>query len=449
MAEPRPRQKVQHIPGVILQDGSIAEMVYCPEEGTTAFLVGGKDRWSRETQIVLSDDEVLVPYSPQNNLLTHEVLLLPSDAREYGSEQELVLAIRSFIHRFVDVSPEFEEIAVQYVLFTWLFDDFNEVPYLRVQGDFGSGKSRFLLTVGSLCYRSIFASGASTVSPVFRILDSFRGTLVIDEGDFRVSDEKAEIVKIFNNGHARGFPVLRSEQAPTKEFNPRAFIVFGPKVIATRGLFDDRALESRCISTTLGERRLRPDIPLNLTDEFRREARELRNQLLAFRFRTKGTRRGVRESGERGLEPRVAQIFAPLLATVADEEVRGRLREVCRRMSGELRDYRGGSLEGQVLEVVAALRGQGGRIVVKDIAEEFIRRFGEEFGWQATPRWIGNVLRKRLLLKTVKTQGNFVVPASEFPAIDALCERYGVSVTEGRHGDVGDVPREGQGEAHP
>ena len=67
------------------------------------------------------------------------------------------------------------------------------------------------MTVGSLCYKPIFASGASTVSPLFRTLDLFRGTLVIDEGDFRFSDEKAEVIKILNNGNARGFPVPRTE----------------------------------------------------------------------------------------------------------------------------------------------------------------------------------------------------------------------------------------------
>ena len=29
---------------------------------------------------------------------------------------------------------------------------------------------------------------------------------MIDEGDFRFSDEQAEIVKILNNGNARAFP---------------------------------------------------------------------------------------------------------------------------------------------------------------------------------------------------------------------------------------------------
>ena len=70
---------------------------------------------------------------------------------------------------------------------------------------------------------------ASTVSPIFHILDMFRGTLVLDEADFRFSDEKAELSKILNNGNVQGFPVLRTMVNQKGEFNPRAFNVFGPK----------------------------------------------------------------------------------------------------------------------------------------------------------------------------------------------------------------------------
>jgi hypothetical protein len=37
----------------------------------------------------------------------------------------------------------------------------------------------------------------------------------------------------------------------------------------------------------MGARELRPGIPLSFTEEARREAREIRNQLLLFRFRRK------------------------------------------------------------------------------------------------------------------------------------------------------------------
>ena len=213
-----------------------------------------------------------MPYSPGNNLLRNEVVLFPLEAAEYESEQKLVEEIQSFIHCYVDVSPLFEQIASYYVLFSWVYDAFNELPYLRLRGDAGSGKTRFLLTVGSLCYKPIFASGVSTVSPLFRILDSMRGTLIVDEGDFRFSDEKAELVKILNNGNGSGFPVLRSESVSGREFSPKAYSVFGPKLIATRGYFQDRALESRCLTEEMGGRKLREDVPINLGNEYVAEA---------------------------------------------------------------------------------------------------------------------------------------------------------------------------------
>src|SRR3989442_1692419 len=337
----------------VLPDGSLAEMV-C-QENRTLFCVS-KDGDFRYEANLLVNGQRLVPYSPRNNLLTNEVVLFPSEPLEYGSEQELLEGIKAFIHRYVDISPLFEQIASYYVLFTWVYDAFNELPYLRLRGDTGSGKTRFLLTAGSLCYKPIFASGASTVSPLFRILDEFRGTLIIDEGDFRFSDEKAEIVKILNNGNGRGFPVLRSESVRGKEFSPRAYTVFGPKLVATRGYFQDRALESRCLTEEMGAGRLRSDIPINLTAEYKREARELRNKLLMFRFRNASKRCVDPSLVDRSIEPRLAQVFVPLLSVIEDAGARNALRQVAREYHRELVADRGMDIEAQVLEIIQELQ---------------------------------------------------------------------------------------------
>ncbi|NIQ03929.1 MAG: hypothetical protein GWM98_29240, partial [Nitrospinaceae bacterium] len=97
-----------------------------------------------------------------------------------------------------------------------------------------------------------------------------------------------EMVKILNNGNVKGFPVLRIEVSNNKEFNPRAFQVFGPKLVATRGNYEDRALESRFITEDMGQTRLREDIPINLPSQYKEEALRLRNKLLLFRFRNFG-----------------------------------------------------------------------------------------------------------------------------------------------------------------
>lgn len=419
--ERRPRPAIS----AVLPDGRLAEMVYDSERGT-AFVVGRGDEWTREESIVSTAGERLVPYSPRNNLLAHEVVLLPSLPEDYESEAKLVSDIRAFIHRYVDLSPLFEEVSSYYVLLSWLYDRFNELPYLRVQGDYGSGKSRFLLTVGSLCYKPIFASGASTVSPIFRILDAFQGTLIVDEADFRASDEKAEIVKILNNGNARGFPVLRSEILQTKEINPQAFAVFGPKLVATRGPFQDRALESRCLTEEMGGSRLRDDIPLNLPAAHKEEARRLRNKLLLFRLRNYEKPRDLSALADRSIEPRLAQIFAPLMSVVDDPGTREAIRDLARRYGKDMTDIRGMDLEAEVLEVIRDLSKEGAPLTVKDIASRFAEIHREELERAVTPKWIGGILRRKLGLKPEKSHGSFVLPLSEFGKLPRLFEKYGI-----------------------
>ena len=401
-------------------------------EHRTLFLVAGKDGIEEREWIERAGGARTVPFSADNNLLAHHVVLLPSAAAEFGSPAELLASIREFVHRYVALSPSFEAIASAYAIFTWIYDAFNEVPYLRVRGDFGTGKSRFLQTVGSICYKPIFASGASTISPVFRILDAFRGTLVIDESDFRASDEKAEMVKILNNGNARGFPVLRSEATPQKEFNPTAFEVFGPKIIASRGLFDDRALESRCITEELGTERLRREVPLNLPDAFHEEAEQLRNKLLLFRFRHLDQRRDLSRFRDITSEPRVAQIIAPLLASIDDPDVRAELVSRAQATSGGIVSERGLSVEAQVLQLLAVMRREGEVLALKVITDRFAAEHGSELERPVVPRWMGWVLRARLGLGPVKSHGVYVIPVDDYPKLDKLVVRY-------RLGDVGDV----------
>lgn len=434
-----------------LSDGTLIEMAVKDGRSAFALFKNGKS-WFADS-VENEAGARLVPYSPRNNLLAHAVVLLPSGPEEYGSEEDLFFEIQAFIHRYVDVNPLFEKIASYYVLLTWVYDRFNELPYLRLRGEPGSGKTRFLLTVGSLCYKPIFASGASTVSPLFRILDSFRGTLVIDEGDFRLSDERAEIVKILNNGNAKGFPVLRSEATGNRgEFNPKAYEVYGPKLIATRGYFQDRALESRCLTEETGNRELRNDIPISLPPEHHEEALRLRNKLLLFRFRNLHTSGAIDAHPDGAIEPRLNQVFLPLLSVVKDSADREELRALARRYHGEMIAERGMDLEAHILEVVRDLREADRPLAVKDITSWLQDRHGDDYERKISTKWVGNVLRRKLHLGTQRTKEGYIVPPEEFGKLERLYERYGLSADDepahnsgaGELGEHGELP-EGDG----
>src|SRR5437588_7675792 len=267
----------------VTEDGVVIETIYRPAVAETAFAVAHDGAIEIVPEWRLGRD-LFVPIRPGNNLIKHGAVMLPSHPAEYGDAGDLIAAIEAYVARYVVLSNEALALSVAYILLSWLYDAFNELPYLRFRGDYGTGKTRALLVIGSLCYKGFFASGASTVSPIFHTLDAFRGTLIFDEADFRFSDEKAEIVKILNNGNVRGLPVLRTMMNNQREFNPQAFQVFGPKIVATRGSYEDKGLESRFITAEMGSRELREDIPINLPEAFKDEARELRNKLLLYRF---------------------------------------------------------------------------------------------------------------------------------------------------------------------
>jgi len=269
--------KNRFVSGFVLPDGTVGEMVVgSDDERSFMVVVNGSVRK------VYQYETARITYLPTSDPLVGQVIHFASTAVPYASQAELFQEIKVFIHRYLELSVDFEEIAALYVMLTWVYEFAPSVPYLRVIGDWGSGKTRFLQVVGNICFRPIFASGATTPSPIFRILEKFRGTLVFDEADFKDSSAWVEIVKLLNNGYRPGMPVLRAEKENGKWY-PRSFQVFGPKLIATRFPFRDEALESRCFTTEMMPL-TRDDIPRVLPVSFETEVKGLRAKLLTFRL---------------------------------------------------------------------------------------------------------------------------------------------------------------------
>jgi len=409
-------------------DGGLLELIYQPDTRRTALAVFRDGQVSVENILEVGAGERLVPVPGTNNLIRHKALLLAEKPEPYGSIDELMGEIKTYLYRYVDLSERFQRIAGYYVLLTWVYDAFNELPYLRLRGDFGSGKTRALVVIGSICYKPFFASGASTVSPIFHTLDTFRGTLIFDEADFRFSDEKSELVKIFNNGNAKGFPVLRTAVTVKREFNPSAFNVFGPKIVAMRRSFEDQALESRFLTEEMGQRSLRNDIPINLPGAQEEEARSLRNRLLMYRFQTLEHIRVDESLVDPALSPRLNQILIPLLSIIDDRELQEEVRESVKSFDQELYSERSASAEAGILEILTETLSDQSRVTIpiSEVTAAFVCRFGHEYERPITNRFIGGILRKRLRLLTYKSHGVYVVPATERSKVEQLCIRYGV-----------------------
>jgi hypothetical protein len=355
------------VPGFVLHDGTIGELVVSKEdERAFIIVVNGSVRkvFRYETPKVI--------YLPTDDRLIGEVVHFATTATPYDSQARLFGEIRSFVHRYLELPADFEEICSLYVLLTWVYEFAPSIPYLRVIGDWGTGKTRFLQVVGSVCFRPTFASGATTPAPIFRILEQFRGTLVFDEADFKDSSSWVEMVKLLNNGYRPGMPVLRADKENGKWF-PRSYQVFGPKLIATRFPFKDEALESRCLTAEMTPL-TRDDIPRVLPPAFDKEVDDLRAKLLTFRLanliKLKGKTFG-NDLLEPNLQPRLQEILIPLKAMLnGDRSMVEAITSFVHRLQDSLFLRRRESAAGRVLAALMELHEEGKELTSENVAKK-------------------------------------------------------------------------------
>lgn len=424
----------------MVTEDALYEMVYDSRLNKSSYF-----KMSRGGKLECFIDEVELngrmykPLPPTYNLVEKGVILFPSQATPYENEEEILKEIQDFIHEYLDISEVFEQIATYYVLFTWMFDRFNEVPYLRAIGDFGSGKSRFLQAIGILCYKPVFTGGATTPSPIFRIVNEVHGTLIIDEADFKFSDMTSEIVKILNTGYQKGMPVLRSEGKGT--FEVKAYDVFCPKIVATRETFADKALESRFLVEEMGAGKLRADIPRTLEESFYSKAETIRNKLLMWRLKNYFLPLEKRTEIIEGIHPRLNQIVIPLLSIIKDEAIRNHLKTFIVKYNTDLVADRGLSWESDIVFSILKLEYENGanEVTVKQITDEVNRESDiSEDTLQA--RKVGWYLRAKLQLKPYKTRKGFVLSFKENrKRLDMWKERFGITDEDIRGEQVNDV----------
>lgn len=406
-------------------NGTLIELLYDADAATTSLSVCAPDgSVTTHSRFALPTKEILIPYGANNNLLTSGCVLLPSDVGTYASKAELLASIKAYIHLYVDLTPLYEDIAAYYVLLSWVHDAFNELPYLRFRGEYGSGKTRALLAIGSISYKPFFASGASTVSPIFHVLHEFGGTLILDEADLRFSDATADLTKILNNGTMKGLPVLRTMTNRHKELNPTAFKVFGPKIIAMRASFADEALESRFLTEETGGRALRDDISIHLPDAMKGEAQALRNQLLAWRFANRFIVGPDATRLVEGISPRGNQTALALLSLIDDEVLRAHIAAHLVSAEARVTTKRAASPPVTMVRLLHKMfqTAPTPYLTVSDVTHVY----NQQAMRPLTPKGIGALLRGPLGLVTSKTRGVYVIAQSERGKVDALAKRYGV-----------------------
>lgn len=356
-------------------------------------------------------------------------VLLPSEAIEYIDDPTLDKEIYAFANKWLDAPQETMRFGLWNVKVSHVYENFHTLNYLRVQGDTGTGKTRFLDVWGYLHYKPIFTTGTTTPAPLFRIIDKWRGTIVMDEADLRKSDESEQIIKILNNGFEKGKFIMRCDQTDASKLD--FFDPFCPKILSTRRSFTDKATESRCITyiSSVTERR---DIPLNLNKDFFNTALGLRNKLLMWRFKNYFEIDNTIDFDLGDIEPRVKQIVGSYISLFStDIEQMEDFKIYIQSYQEELTAERQNSFDGEIVGVIHKMINKDIKdFDCKDIVEE--GNFTDRNGKPMNPRGITSTLKSLGFKKSIpiKIDGKTkrCVPIDKIH-INKIFKRYGYEVT--------------------
>lgn len=341
----------------------LAEQIYDPEKKKTYYLLYYPEDEKTEmyNEIIENDPETnekKTYHVIEDEEVFNEQIRLPSNIEEYGSDKELDKELNDFINEWLDIPEDEKRFAIYNIRKSWVYDKFHTLNYLRALGDTGTGKSRFLDVLGLLHYKPIATSGALTSAVLFRVIDKWRGSLIMDEADIRKDDEKNDIIKIINQGYEKGRYVMRCDTNDKEKIN--FFEVYCPKIIATRKAFTDKATEGRCMTTVM-QTTDNKDIPPNLNKRFYDQLLHLRNKLLLWRFRN--YYKIDPNAGENidlgNIDPRMRQITTGFVSMFKDNPIEiKRFKEYLNNYYENLIEERSETFEGVIVKSIYDLTNE-------------------------------------------------------------------------------------------
>lgn len=376
--------------------------------------------FNRKSKKISQENEIeinwktYIPISSNSSFITSWSILFPSEIWNYKSKEELLLKIQSYLYKYIDVPKDYRIIASYYVLLTYVYDNFSEIPYLRVIWDYWSWKSRLLKTIWSICYMPMITNWWTSLSAIFRMIQNFKWTLIIDEADMSFSDTNNEMIKLFNNGYQKWNPIMRADW---EWFDVRCYEVFCPKIIGWRVEFRDKATESRCL-TNIMKRSTRENIPIWLDRIFYEETQELRNMLIKFRY-DYYDKIDFKNKYISWIEPRLNQIINPILSLVENEEIEKIIIDNLKMKQIEIKEDRKNSLLWAVLSIIKSKNIN--EIYYKDILDDL-----EVMEWKInfSSKKLWSLLKQNWLKWYRKSDWTILVKDNNLNELERLFKEY-------------------------
>ena len=229
----------------------------------------------------------------------------------------LLTTIATTIRRFIICEPQTAQAVALWVAMTWFIDVVQVAPLAVITApEKRCGKTMLLFLIGRLVPRPLMSSSISP-SALFRSIDAWQPTLLIDEVDACLKDNE-ELRGLINCGHTRdsAFTV----RCVGDDHTPKKFNVWGAKALSGIGHVADTLMDRSIILE------LRRKLPHESVDRIRHAESGLFNDLCAklARFADDNSERVrlARPDLPPSLNDRAQDNWEPLLAiaTVAGGE---------------------------------------------------------------------------------------------------------------------------------
>ncbi|HEY3419122.1 MAG TPA: hypothetical protein VGK23_01045 [Methanomassiliicoccales archaeon] len=203
---------------------------------------------------------------------------LPSRPNMREPDPKLLEDITEFIRKRVWFSDEsaYSTLAA-WVIFSWIFDQFEISPRVIIVGTTTVGKSCCGETLQMLTYRGAKLID-STPAALFRLIQSYRITVFQDEYQKIPKERKLEMAAVFNGGYQKGYSVPRVNENGGVDL----YDLYSPMLIGIRDKLPDDDNQNRSLIITM----LQKPKEIELKERGDLDGSEdLRTRLLSLRLR--------------------------------------------------------------------------------------------------------------------------------------------------------------------
>lgn len=291
------------------------------------------------------------------------------------SSSYLIEKMAEYYQRFFYLEEKSRyKFCASYSLFTWVYDCFEALNFLRARGGSGSGKSDFMYLIGLTSYRFAVTLSTSSAASYRGLAKMYRASVMIDEADSLMKKDDGQM-EAFLKGramvrYANSLNMMETMTPNGKGYVPAVTPVYGPTFITMYKSFADAGIENRCVTfdlsqvdtLTLDKHDMEPGY---YPPELEEEAEEIRNMCLQWRLETwqpkielTPEQRKKHKLADKLVSPRVNQVLRPMkvLAVLQnDEDLLSDLMMIGRANYEDEMIKRAGSFEAMALRAIVAL----------------------------------------------------------------------------------------------